>query len=663
MQPGSGVGLRGRSGIISLVASCLEQPPSAERPVIMLLGPQGSGASEAHSMLMERFGPEHPFAYVNLGGSQSLLPRYALALLARQLERKLPRYGRSQFPLLTLGLLASDQQLRMTTLAEGRRAIQRQLDAFQERSEERHGDYLAAFFEVAAGAVGAPEGFSTMALTLLQDALRRSRRRLPGRVFGGKYSASAAWYGSHPLTRSQDQWEAVVELNLWRHEGDEQQQDQLNRVLFSAFLEDLRRNSARSFMPRSYLLLLDNSHTAYGRRFLDYLIRARHDDAVVAGTDCDSLTVVASSNRWLPRWGPATGDAWPWRLRGPDRASLDDWHEHRPPRDSDDTWWYPLRLRDLNLDEVRIRIELEFGGNPELARFTRLTPFVHRLTGGLPRAVHQVLDVLRQSTPPAEDGPEQDRWLRTLPGRTLRVGEEPRTLADAALGHLLRDFDAIDRGAIEECAAARDLSVGTRVLSSGDTLFGQLRSRWLLLSPGTVTPMLHPWLRRLLLWELARRPGDWDTVHELLAEHFRTERQPVHEMYHRLAVGGVDEVTEHLLLRLPTVPAAQWISEFNVITSAPNRLPAPGGPLELIADLTPSRPEQAIDAASAIRGLVAARWVWSDPLADPAMRLNNLIAAGFTQLSQLRRNDMVALFNEAERYRHWRHPQTTVSEG
>jgi len=60
-----------------------------------------------------------------------------------------------------------------------------------------------------------------------------------------------------------------------------------------------------------------------------------------------------------------------------------------------------------------------------------------------------------------------------------------------------------------------------------------------------------------------------------------------------------------------------------------------------------------------IQGLVAARWVWSDPLADPGMRLSHLIAEGFTQLSQLRRNDIVPLFNEAERYRHWRHPQTT----
>ncbi|WP_262702328.1 MULTISPECIES: hypothetical protein [Streptomyces] len=658
-ESGMGVGLRGRSGIISLVGECLRLEPTDERPVIMLLGPRGSGASDAHGALMEKFGPETPFAYVNVGGEQALLPRYALALLARQLERKLPRYRRSHFPRLTLGLLASDHQLRMTSLAEGRRNIRRELDAFQEQAEARYGDYLAAFFEVAGGAVGAPDGASTAALALLRDALRRGRRRLPGR----KFTSSAAWYGGHPLLRSRDPWEALVELNLWRHDGDEDDQERLDRVLFSALLEDMRDNVRHSFMPRSYLLMLDNSHTEYGRRFLDLLIRARHDDAVMAGADCDPLTVVASSNRWLPRWGPATGDQWPWRLRGPDRASLADWSEHRPGRDSDDTWWYPLRLRDLNLDEVRIRIELELRHHPDLAPFTRLAPFVHRLTAGLPRAVSLVLELLRHSSVPVEDGAEQDRWLRTLPDRTPREGEDTRTLAEAALDHLLRDFDPARRVALEECAAARDLSIGTRLLGSGDSLFGEVRGRWLLHSPGTVTPALHPWLRRLLLWRLAGRPDDWDAVHELLAEHFRSEGRPVQEMYHRLAAERIDEVTGYLVERFPAVPAAQWISEFNTITAAPNRLGQAGGPLELLADLAPDEPPEAVTTASVIRELITVRWVWSDPLADPGMRLNDMIADGFNQLSRLRRNDIVALFNEAERYRHWRHPLTSTSEG
>lgn len=658
-QSGSGLGLRGRQGVLSLVGECLRLPPADERPVTMLLGPRGSGAGDAHGALIERYGPEHPFAYVNFGGTQSLLPRYALGLLARQLERKVPRYGRSRFPLLSLGLLASDHELRITSLPDGRRAVQRRLDRFQQANEARHGDYLAAFFEVGMGAVGIPEGASAIALAVFQDALRRGRNRLPGRALTSRLTAGAQWYGDHPLTRSHDRWEALVELNLWRHEGDEQEQERLDRVLFSAFLEDLRRNTNRAFMPRSYLLLLDNSHAPQGRRFLDLLLLARHRDTVVDGMDCDPLTVVASANRWLPRWGPASGGAWPWRLRGPDRASLDDWNAHRPTRDSEDTWWYPLRLRDLNLDEVRVRIELQFGGNPGLAPFTGLTPFVHRLTGGLPRAVQQVLDVLRQSEAPTESGAAQDRWLRTLPDRPLREGEVTRPLVESALDQLLRGLAESEREALANCAAARDLAVGTRVLCQDDSLFGELRSRWLLAGPGVLVPTIHPWLRRLLLWQLAGRPTAWDAAHAALAEHYRDEGRTVQELYHRLALQQVDEVADGLLRRLSEVPAPRWIDEFDTVTAAPNRLSVTGGPLELLAAFDARRrPAGTGDAARVVRGLVAARWVWSDPLADPGMRLRNLIAEGFTQLSQLRRDDIVPLYNEAERYRNWRHPQT-----
>jgi hypothetical protein len=657
-----GLGLRGRSGIMSLVEECLHRPPEAERPFTMLLGPRGSGASEAHLALLERFGPDHPFAFVNFGGEQSLLPRYALGLLARQMERKLPRYGRSRFPLLTLGLLASDQELRIRNLAEGRRAVRHQIDRFQEANEERHGDYLAGFFEVGMGALGIPDGASAIALTVFADALRRGRGRL-GRGLTGKFSNSAHWFGAHPLTRSGDDWEALVEINLWRHEGDAADQNRLDRLLFSAFIEDLRRNCRRNFMPRSYLLLLDDAHTLQGRQFLDLLIHARHDDMVMRDAPCDPLTVVASANRWLPRWGPATGDTWPWRLHRPDSASLADWRAYRPTSDSEDTWWYPLRLRDLDLDEVRIRIDLQFGGYPNLAPYTRLTPFVHRLTAGLPRAVQQVLDVLRLSGPPAEDGFEQDLWLRSLLDRPLVEGEVNRTLADTAIDHLLHGLHAGERAVLAECAASRDLAVGTQVLGHGDALFSEMRARWLL-APGALAPVLHPWLRRLLLWQLSKRPEDWDLAHELLAEYHRTEGRQIQGLYHRLALRRVDEVAEALTRRFRTQPAAQWLGDLDAVTAAPNRLPSETGPLQLLEQFGAARGrERVMDTATVIQGLVAARWLWSDPLADPGMRLGGLIADGFTQLAHLRRDDIVPLYNEAERYRHWRHPQVWTEEG
>ncbi|MGQ4517295.1 hypothetical protein [Streptomyces sp. DW26H14] len=654
-----GLGLRGRSGILSLVEECLALAPGEERPLTMLLGPRGSGASQAHGAVLDRFGSEQPFAYVNFGGDHSLLPRYALALVARQMAQKVRRYGRARFPLLTLGLLASDEDLRIHDQVDGRRAVRRQVDHFQEANEQRYdGDYLTAFLDVGAGALGLPDGVSSVALKLVTDAVRHGRKRLTG-----KLSSSAHWFGAHPMTSRTDDWDALLEINQWRHEGDAADHERLDRLLLSAFLEDLRRNCARSFMPRSYLLLLDNAHTPYGRRFLDLLLHARHEDTVMNNLPCDPLTAVASANRWLPRWGPASGDTWLWRPRGPDRASLADWREYRPSRDSEDTWWYPLRLRDLSLDEVRIRIDLRFGGVPELAPYTRLTPFVHRLTGGLPRAVQQVLDVLRQSGPPAHSGVEQDLWLRSLPERPLRVGDRTARLVDVALRHLLRGLAESEQEGLAECAAARDLSTGAQVLGHGDALFAEVRARWLL-DPAGLDPVLHPWLRRLLLWRLAERPADWDGAHELLADHYRSQGRPVFELYHLLATGRVDEVADALTQRFRSQPATRWISDLEAVTAAPNRLPAGAGPLELIEALGSERgPAAAMDTATVVRGLVTARWLWSDPLADPGMRLSGLVADGYGHLAHLRRDDIVPLLNEAERYRYWQHPQNWGGTG
>ncbi|NUV36189.1 hypothetical protein G6W58_18830, partial [Streptomyces sp. KAI-27] len=47
-----GAGVLGRWGIVSLAGEALGRPPQEERPVTVLLGPRGSGASETHSALM-----------------------------------------------------------------------------------------------------------------------------------------------------------------------------------------------------------------------------------------------------------------------------------------------------------------------------------------------------------------------------------------------------------------------------------------------------------------------------------------------------------------------------------------------------------------------------------------------------------------------------------
>ncbi|MBA0052063.1 hypothetical protein E0L36_14490 [Streptomyces sp. AJS327] len=669
---------RGTEGVLHLVGECLSQPPGTERPVVMLLGPHGSGASGAHNQLMVRFGrSEVPFAYVNFGSEQPLLPRHALALIARQLERKLPQFRVSRFPLLTLGLLTSDNEIRLGPAdhrSRQRRHLRAQLGEFEDRSVERYGDYLSGFMLVGEQALGLPIGAPSGVQELVQGAAREGMRVVSGLFTNRGFTEGATWYAGHQLSRSSGPWDALIDLNQWRHSGSEDDALRLERVLFAAFLEDLRRAVNRSFAPRSFLLLLDNVHTPHGRRFLDLLVRSRQD-ATEESLTCDPLTCVASVNRWLTRWGPSSGEQWRWVPRETDGASLDDWRARRPSGGSADAWWYPLRLRDLTLNEVRVRLSVTPQLDPSLA------PFVHRLTGGLPRAVRQVTTLMERADMPPH-GTERDAWLRNLLDHPLvdeeteaREGDpdaELPTLAEAALGPLLERFTTDQRGTLTECAAALDLSIATQVLSegirspAGTSLFSAARSAFLLLERGPgeqPPPTLHPWLRRLLLWELAKRPEDWDTAHELLADYFRSDGRPVQEMYHRLAGHQLGQVTEYLVRRYQSVDARRWIREFNAITAAPHRHPASRDHRALVSSLTPAAPRTANPVEADIRALLVARWVWSDPLADPGMRLTETVGERFARLSEHPRGDNLYLFNEAERYRSWLHPQTRTVEG
>ncbi|MGI5348224.1 hypothetical protein ACQEU8_08510 [Streptomyces sp. CA-250714] len=709
----------GPAGLVGLVGECLALPPEAERPVIVLLGPRGSGASEAHGALMARFGTDQaPFAYLNFGSEQPLRPRYALGLIARQLERKLARYRVSRFPRLTLGLLVSDSDigdLGTVPLRDQRRQLHRRVGRFEDRTFDNYGDYLSGFLQVGGSALGLPAGIPAVFEDMVMGAARDGARMVSGLLSRHRFAESARWYAGHRLTGGSNPWDAVVELNHWRR-GSAEDTEKLDLILFAAFLEDLRRNAELSFAPCSYLLLLDGCHTEHGRRFLQLLLATREDTwAAARGAGLpesaagDPLTVVASTNKWLPGWGPPSGEPWGWTVQPPDHAGLSDWRERRPPGSG--AHWYPLRLRDLTLDEVRTRLSDRPQRDPALA------PFVHRLTCGLPRAVQQVLTLLDQADLPASGGHERAAWLRRLPERTVPVrtlpartppqrtvpgpprpggpgrygagpggprptpapppapGEVGVPLVDAALGPLLDGFDETERATLERCAATPDLSVGCQVFGEGSgpargaeasgSLFTKAHTGFLLAHgrPGD-RPVLHPWPRRLLLWRLAERPADWAAAHQRLSDHYTAEGQPVRAMYHRLALHEIDEVTDFLARRLEAVDTSRWVAELNTVSSAPNRVPKDKVYRDLLGPLTHSSSATGAPLEAAVRGLLVARWLWKDPLVDPEMRLGPALAARFERLSQEHpRGESLHLLNEAERYRSWIHPQTWAEEG
>ncbi|NSC24464.1 hypothetical protein FM076_26265 [Streptomyces albus subsp. chlorinus] len=135
-------------------------------------------------------------------------------------------------------------------------------------------------------------------------------------------------------------------------------------------------------------------------------------------------------------------------------------------------------------------------------------------------------------------------------------------------------------------------------------------------------------------------------------------------MYHRLAQHQIGAVTEFLVRRLESVDTHRWVAELNAVAAAPNRVPKDQAHRDVLGPLThdPARTDSPLHAA--VRALLVARWLWSDPLLDPGRVLGPTLAARFERVSQEHpHSDSLHLLNEAEKYRNWVHPQTCAEEG
>ncbi|MZE75677.1 hypothetical protein GTY57_01150, partial [Streptomyces sp. SID5475] len=344
-------GLRGREPVRELIRDCLALPPGADRPVTVLLGPTGIGATDLHAYVKERFAPDTPCAYLNFDAAAGLDIRTVLGGLARELERKLTNYKEPGFPRFIVGLLTTGTPMEDLLRAHSRRRLPRLIRDELRNREGRYGSFLGQLAEVLAEALDAPPGVSDAAAAVLSSVTPRTGQ-LPWRAL----NRGIGWYGDGRIPPCADPADALVELNSWQHRSDDGRENgprDVERVLLRAFLADLREHAKGWLNHRAFLLLLDNCHTETGRRFLELLLEARHEDKA-ARRGCDPLVTLASVHRWLPEWGPATGVQWALRPQDSDLASLAHWEAGRGSESSDDFWWYPLELRPLRLADTRV---------------------------------------------------------------------------------------------------------------------------------------------------------------------------------------------------------------------------------------------------------------------------------------------------------------------
>jgi hypothetical protein len=603
--------LPGRAGIIDLFEKCVTwpRPRGRQLPIALLLGPAGSGKTDLLREL-DRLAREIPHAYTDLATINPRTPVDVMVDLVIQLSIGNRRLGRLRFPRFWVGLLVTRLEQKDLSPEDRRVAVRNLLNSIR-RFRRIPAEVRDLFAQLVTLTGLAPPVQVTDAI----DTATRTLRLLHG-------PAERWWAG----LGNQSAVDALLRLKVTFDRGTQIDLRDVEEKLCTAFLADLRAEYTNTLRGPdrtvAAVALLDNVHGTAGKAFLELLARVRS----APESRPDPLLVVAASRHTL------CPELFTGVVTTPEAARGGVWEER-----FDHTDWrsrfYPVRLRDLSRDEVERLAELH-----GLRSRGSLASFVHRLTAGHPGGVRAVLDLLAGSSDTSPramleaDPGLLDALLVDVP-KDLR--EDLITCAAARQVTLPNLRAALGAGADDDRQTAQDLSTVMREL------------HWLTASTGE----LHPWLRRLLLLRLERRqdedPSSWARVHGRLADHHRAAGDPTGELYHRLAVGEVEQVVRELDRALsPERPTAEWLATFTAVTSAPNAVEnddCPSTPRRL-ASWADGEERRVRDLA----WLVPANWLESDPLADPFAAFLPKVAARWQELSGEVPHHADALFDRGQ---------------
>jgi hypothetical protein len=467
-----------------------------------------------------------------------------------------------------------------------------------------------------------------------------SRLQRSGLVARLSWSDALAWFSHQDQGLHHDPVRALVRLSVQAQGTDPRVRQEVDDLLVTALLADLRISMAEARgRPCNALVLLDHADAPGAVAFVAALNRVRRDLASSGSrTPPDPLAVVAASGGELVA-ELSGAQSQPSALAESAVTGLNGEKVRRAGT------LLVVGIEDLTVQDVRSLTKAREW--PASLALTAVADSVYGLTGGHPGAATLVLDEL-------ENDP---RHLERLDGALRLPGPSGgATVADHLLDRFVaglsphRRVDRLLRNWLVTLSAARDQEEAKQldVLLEAPTATGRLvGSRTLWSHTGQRGgPALVPFVRYLGLRALAAReaddPASWPAVFETL----RTNATDLAgRLHHELALGGLDTVAHQLTELLPATSAADWFALVDQAVITPGLAPTAAADPNAVAG----------DRAAVVARLVAALRQVADPGAwtgDESREQLALIAVDCRSLAQFARSpeDQVDFILRARHY-------------
>jgi hypothetical protein len=657
-----------------LVNRFVDEQQPRRQPVVVLLGPAGSGKTESLRAISQDCG--HGVVHASFdfatgpGRTEPVTTVEVLNGVAYELARKWTNRRSVRFTRFALGLLAVQAKLSgdRSRARDDLSAVIR--DWSRVPRAERAADLVGTLLDASVAIPGVPESVVT--------ALRPALPGLIKTVVRKPLGSARRWHADIPEAEGATPEDALIKLhNIARDDPAT-----TTSWLTQAFLADVRDSHPRMAVTEpgapcscdeqrrhyhNWVLLLDNLDHPGGAEFVADLSNARQRHAEQHREDHDALLVVASSGRWNPDWE----SEWraPWRAEPIardglatvprcDAATYRQWAPSKPGRVP--PVYYPVLLKPLNLPETARILDIKTT-DPRCK-------LALQASGGLPMAVHTLRPLL--------SGGEPAPGFRNLLGPSTvssnAAGDKPREadpwhdrLVKLRLHKHFSDIGGFVSAAPFATAPwlVPDNAPSLITEPQVGRILTELRSALWVTAPsrGGATPNyaeLHPWVAQTLVSALADRPRSLDQhdyptqFGKLLADQSHDGEPPneddlVRTAYCLLALGRISDVVEFFTTRFDRGPHQEWIDRLRLVTRAPGDQPHDRSSADLFDELVnfdaEHHPERS-DVRNIVTRLVVGLWLERNPFTMPEPKLWHAVAKEYGRLpDKSHRPDVAAL--------------------